>query len=223
MKRADSFGESRWLLVTTEAGEGRGILGVDGLDVLASTTSTAEVTTRTTLATALAAAAATATTTAATTSATGALRLDEARVEVNGLLGLLLTLAPVLARAGGEVVRLLLLEGLGLSPLLVGLGALVGSTGLEAGVKLKLLLGLLNEVVGVGDGLVLGLGVLFASGVLGESLLLLGLGNGLAGLLVLQLGLTLGGAPGSGGLLVGTARLVSTVARIMSVVRLTYP
>lgn len=96
------------------------------------------------------------------------------------------------------------MEGLGISPLLVDLAALVGLADLEVAVETSPLLGLLGEVFGVGDALVLGLGGLLASGVLSKGFLLLRLGNGLAGLLVLQLSLALGSAPGSGSLLLRT-------------------
>lgn len=70
----------------------------------------------------------------------------------------------------------------------------------------ELLLGLLGEVVGVGDGLVLLLGgsLLSGGGILGTGVLLVGLGDLLAGLLILQLGLALSGAPRESSLLVGT-------------------
>lgn len=64
---------------------------------------------------------------------------------------------------------------------------------------------MLGQVVGVGDGLVLRLGR-FLSGVLSGSILLLGLGNGLTGLLILQLGLALNGTRGGGSLVGSTMK-----------------
>ena len=191
-------------LFAAEAWEGRLILSVDGSgsSVLATASAAAEVATTSTPALTTA----TATAASSTTAATGALRLDEAVVEVDGLLDLALPLALLLAAAADEVVLLLVLEGLGALPLLVELAALVGAADAQAALEGELLLGLLGEVVGVGDALVLGLGRLLGSGVLGEGLLLLGLSDGLTGLLVLQLSLTLSGAPGSGSLLLGTTR-----------------
>lgn len=211
-------------LLAAEAGESGLITGVDGSAVTtaatargtaasgttgsttgstASTTLTTTATTATLAATASTLATATLTTTAATAAAR-ALRLGDAGVEVDGLLDLLLLLALSLASNRGEEVLLLVLEGLGVGPLLVNLGALVGLTDLQATVKTELLLGELGEVIGVRDALVLRLSSLLASGVLSEGLLLLGAGNGLSGLLVLELGLALSGAR-LGSLLVGTA------------------
>lgn len=180
-----------------------------------TTTATALTTTlataTTTLATATAGELATGTTTAATTLATvGALgRLDEAVLELDDLLRLALALALGLATGTGEEDLLLVLdEFLGAGPLLVGLGALVGLADLQGVLVLEseLLLDLLGEVVGVGDGLVLlldGSGIL-RGGVLGNGLLDVGLGNVLALDLVLQLGLAFGGTPRESSLLVGT-------------------
>jgi hypothetical protein len=186
-------------LFATKAGEGRLVLGVDGGRASTSTASATEVATLAAVGTT---SATTTTATAATTS--GAVRLDVARVKVDGLLDLLLALALLLARGSGEVLLIRLLERGGALPLLVGLAALVGVADLEVA-ETELLLGLLDKVVGVRDALVLLLGSLLAGAVLSESLLLLGLGNGIASLLVLQFGLALGSAPRGGSLLVRAA------------------
>jgi hypothetical protein len=208
-------------LFATEARESRLVAGVDGGSVLTTATGGAtEAATATVTATATVAAASTTLTTASTTtttgagaataSATGTLGLDEAGVEVDGLLDLALALTLLLGSASGDVdVLVVLLEGFGVGPLLVELGALVGLADLEASVEAELLLGELSKVVGVRDALILGLSRLLASTILNKSLLLLALSDGLASLLVLQLGLTLVGAPGSVGLLVGSAKRLS--------------
>lgn len=197
-------------LVTAEAGESGGVLGVDrgsGL-ATAATTEVATGTTLTTLTTTAATAAATLAA-AATTSTTGTIRLDITRVEVNGLLDLALTLTDLLAASGSEVLLLVVLEGLGVLPLLVELATLVGGTKVEVA-ETELLLGLLGKVVGVGDALVLRLsGGLVTSSILDESLLLIGVGNSLGSLLVLQLGLTLLGTPRGVSLLVGNTTALS--------------
>lgn len=127
----------------------------------------------------------------------GAVPLD------NVLLGLLLLLLVALLDGGGVVAEVLLLDGdqgLLLLGALVGLAELLG--GVEAGVgAVDLELGQVlveGELLGLG---LLGLGL----GVLGLGGLLLALGDGLAGLLVLQLGVAVGSAPGLGSLLLGTA------------------
>lgn len=97
----------------------------------------------------------------------------------------------------GDEFFLVVIEGLGASPLLVELAALVGLTNLVVA-KAELLLGLLGKVVGVGDALVLGLGGLGGL-VLGTSFV--ALSDGLASLLVLQLGVALVGAPALSSLL----------------------
>ena len=189
-------------------------------EVTAGSSAAGAITTRSTTA----ARAAAAGTTTATASATGAVGLDEAVVDLEDLLGLALALALGLASGGGGVLVVLLDEGLGAGPLLVGLGALVGLAVADAlfGLEGELLLGLLGEVVVVGDVLLLGLGGLgglgLGVGCLSLGVLLLAGGDVLAGLLVLQLGLALGGAPGLSGLLVGTAAVgvVSFVGRAWS-------
>jgi hypothetical protein len=217
-------------LLAAEAGESRLIAGVDGSRVATAATrgtaarsttgSTASATLTTTSTTAtLAATAAAVTPTTLTTAATaGALRLDEAGVEVDGLLDLLLLLALGLATGAGEVLLLLVLEGLGISPLLVDLGALVGLTDLQAGIKAELLLSQLGKVVGVGDALVLGLSGLLTGGILGEGLLLLGAGDSLSGLLIVELSLALNSA-GLGSLLVGAASSGPNRVTVIPIVR----
>jgi len=199
-------------LVAAEAGESGLVAGVNGSAALSSSlrsaaaTATGVVTTTATVTTTLSATTTTAATaTAGTTSATtGALGLDESRVEVNGLLDLALTLSLGLASSGGEVLLLLVLEGLGVGPLLVELAALVGLTDLETRLESGLLLSLLGEVIVVRDlllGLFLG-GSLSSSSLLSGGVLLLVLSDSLAGLLVLKLSSTLVGTPRLGSLLV---------------------
>lgn len=193
-------------LFASEAGEGRLVLGVD---VRGTTTSTAEVASTATLAATLTTSSTAAAAAAAAAASTGtALRLNKSRVEVDGVLDLALTLTLLLAVASGdEVLVLSLLESLGVGPLLVELAALVGPTELEVALEGELLLGLLGEVVSVRKALVLGLGSLLGSGVLGKGLLLLRLGNGFASLLILQLGVTFSGTPGLGSLLLGATTI----------------
>jgi hypothetical protein len=177
---------------------------------LRSAAATTAVTTTATVTTALSATTTTAATASASTT-TGALGLDEAGVEVDGLLDLALSLALGLASGGGKVLLLLVLEGLGVGPLLVELAALVGLTDLGAGLKSGLLLGLLGEVVFVGDlllGLLLG-GGLSGSSLLSSGVLLLVLSDSLAGLLILKLSLAFVSTPGLGSLLVGATRVQS--------------
>lgn len=184
-----------------------------------SAAATTAVTTTATVTTALSATTTTAATASASTT-TGALGLDEAGVEVDGLLDLALSLALSLASGSGEVLLLLVLEGLGVGPLLVELAALVGLTDLGARLKSGLLLGLLGEVVFVGDlllGLLLG-GGLSGSSLLSSGVLLLVLSDSLAGLLVLKLSLAFVSTPGLGSLLVGAT--VTTELRGVSVVSL---
>lgn len=176
-----------------------------------STASTAEVASTAAVAATLTTTSTTsATATAATT--TGTLRLDEARVEIEGLLDLALTLTLLLSVATGDEVFVVgLLEGLGASPLLVELATFVGLTDLEAGINVELLLSLLGKVIGEGHALVLGLGGLFASGIFGKGVLLLGLSNSFTSLLVLQLSVAFSGAPRLGSLLLGTTTISQSV------------
>jgi len=212
-------------LLASEAGEralvGRVEVGAGSRSSLAAaTTGTTELAAGSTTATAAATGTITTGTTAgATTAATGTTSgvggLDKALVDLDDLLDLALTLALGLATGGGEVVLTILLgEGLGVGPLLVLLNALVGLAESESslGLESRLLLGLLDEVIGVGDVLVL---LLLLNGGGGGSiafdggLLLLGLSELLAGLLVLQLGLALVGAPClSSGLVRATAEMM---------------
>lgn len=200
--------------LSTKAGEGALVAGVQG-GVLAgaattlSTTTSAALTASATLTTASARAttATTATVTSvASVTTTGTVLLLEAVVDVDNGLLLALTLALGLATATGEeILSILLEEWLGGGPLLVGLAALVGLADLKLA-KSKLLLSLLGEVVLVGDVLVLRLARgLETFGILSDSLLQFGLGDLLAGLLILLLGLTLLGTPRLGSLLLGTA------------------
>lgn len=194
-------------LVAAEAGESRLVAGVNSSIALSrslrSTAATAAVTSTATVTTTLSATTSTAASASASTTS-GALRLDEARVEVNGLLDLALALALCLASGRGEVLLLLVLEGLGVGPLLVELAALVGLTDLETGVESGLLLSLLGEIFLVRDlllGLLLGGGSLSGS-VLSNGILLLVLSDSFTGLLVLKLSSTLVSTPGLGSLLV---------------------
>lgn len=211
----------------TQAGESRLIVGVDGLVLLATAAATTELTTTGSTATELTArsTAATATGTVTTTTATvtagsttatatatpGALRLlMEAVVDLQEGLGLALTLTLGLATGAGEKLLLLVLLGdRGEILPLVILHALVGLADLELGGKGSLLLGELGKVLVVGEMLrlrLLLLGFAFSSTLAFG--LLLGLGNLSAGLLVLQLGLALVGAPRLGSLLLGVAASV---------------
>jgi len=151
-------------------------------------------------------------------------------VNLNSGLFLALTLALVLGvRRRDKLLSLLLGEGLGVGPGLVRLTALVGFAELELA-EAELLLGTLRQKLVERDLLDLGLGRLgrcaigwvtpcstrawvapggsslgaLSAGIafaLGESLLLVVLGNLLSGLLVVELGLALGGAPRLGSLL----------------------
>lgn len=208
-----------------EAGESRLVVGIEaGVVTTAASTTAGEVTAAVaTTATALTATtvaatgtiatgtiatstittattAITAGTTAATAGSTGggrALVLNPSLVDVEHILGLALTFTLGLtAGRSNEVLGVLLVESLGVGPLLVSLAALVGLADLKGIGKRSLLLELLSEVVGVRDSLGLGLGgSLGTLGVLDSSFLEFLLGDLLAGLLVLGLGITLVGAP----------------------------
>jgi hypothetical protein len=211
-------------LVAAEAGESRLVAGVNSSIALSrslrSTAATAAVTSTATVTTTLSATTTTAASASASTTS-GALRLDEARVEVNGLLDLALALALGLAAGRGEVLLLLVLEGLGVGPLLVELAALVGLTDLETGVESGLLLSLLGEIFLVRDlllGLLLGGGSLGGS-VLSNGILLLVLSDSFTGLLVLKLSSAFVSTPGLGSLLV-RATVAAELGRV-SVIALT--
>lgn len=188
--RARSRGASTASARSTATGSTTG--STTGSAVATGSTATA------TAATTLAAAVATETTTTALTGRLlpGTVPLD------NGLLGLLLLLFVALLDRSGVVSKVLLLDGdqgLLLLGALVGLAELLGSvkTGVSA-VDLEL-----GQVLVEGELLglrLLGLGL----GILSLSGFLLALGNSLAGLLVLQLGVTVSGAPRLGSLLLGT-------------------
>lgn len=205
-------------LFAAKAGEGRLVLGVDGgVGLLAATTTisalaAAEVTATATLATAVTTAtattAATAAALAAESAALGALRLDVAHIDVDGLLGLLGALTLGLAAGGGHVIALIADDLLSGAPLLGG--ALVGLADLRGAVESGLLLGELSEVVVVGDVLVLRLLDLLL-GILSGGILLLSLGDGITGLLVLQLSVALSGTPRLGSLLLRAAENCSLV------------
>ncbi|KAM3425812.1 hypothetical protein NHJ13734_009911, partial [Beauveria thailandica] len=130
-------------------------------------------------------------------SATGTFRLNEARVKVNYIPDLTLTLTELPATSSSDILLLIILESLGASPLLVKLTALVSLTDLVA-TKSELLLSLLGEIVAVRNTLILGLSGLDL-GISGG--VLVALGNGLGGLLVLKLGVILVGAPALSSLL----------------------
>jgi hypothetical protein len=212
----------------SQAGEGRGVAGVDGsaglaaaggctggapVGALGASTAAGSVAasaTKSALASPAAggsiSTAAAASETSAGAAATRLGGLDEALVDVDDLLLLALTLTLGLATgAGNEVLFFILGDCLGVGPLLVLLAALVGLAGLgDTGAELELLLGLLGKVVGVGDAVVLRLSLGLLGGSWGSlALLLVSLGNGIAGLLILQLGIALVGAPAVAGLLLG--------------------
>lgn len=199
---------ARRLLFAAEAGESTLILGVDGGDgatsgvALASAATGSATTAATTITTTITTTTTTATITTATAtslrarSVPGAPRggFQDTGVESSELVvGLLSTLALLLGNAGREVVLLLVL-GDGLAPVLIRLGALVSLANVEL-TKRELLLGLLGEVVGVGDAVVLGLRRGQWGGILRLSLLLLLLGDVLAGIFIGLLGTALVGAP----------------------------
>lgn len=195
---AGSRGASTAAAARSAAARSTAAGGPAGSTVAAGGTATATGGAATTLAAAeVAAEAATAAAALAGRLLPGAVPLD------NVLLGLLLLLLAALLDGGGVVAEVLLLDGdqgLLLLGALVGLAELLG--GVEAGVgAVDLELGQVlveGELLGLG---LLGLGL----GVLGLGGLLLALGDGLAGLLVLQLGVAVGSAPGLGSLLLGTA------------------
>lgn len=159
------------LLVATKAGEGELVLGVDGSGTVA--TSAAGVASIAAVAATLTTASTTSASATAAATTGGAVALNVARVEFEGLLDLALTLTLFLAVvASDEFFVIILLESLGVGPLLVELATLVGLADLEFSFESGLLLGLLSEVVGKGDALVLGFGGLLDGAFLGRSILL---------------------------------------------------
>jgi hypothetical protein len=185
---------------------------------IAATASTTEFATAfATTATALAAAEFTAATTASLTTTTATLataasststaltgRGSEHTVAIELDVDLLLALAFTLSLGvlSGHENLLLLFAGqsLALGELLAA--ALVGLADVLGG-QAELLLSLLNKVGGVGLAPVFGfrLGLVLALGGVSDSLLLLGLGDGVAGLLVLELGVAVVSAPAMSSLL----------------------
>lgn len=166
------------LRLCAQAWEGRLVLSVNGgttswstswgsttgwsITATAAATSSTVTAARRTLATATTTTATITTSSAtSTTVATGLWGLNEALVNIKNLLLLALALTLGLASRGGDKVLLLLLRDLlGVGPLLVLLAALVGLTKLESAlVESGLLLSLLDEVIGVGNAVVLRLGI----------------------------------------------------------------
>jgi hypothetical protein len=137
---------------------------------------------------------ATAASTASTLTGRGSEHAVTIELDVDLLLALALTLG--LGTLAGHVGLLLFLTGQGLAlgellaAALVGLADVLGSKG-------ELLLGLLDEVGGVGLALVfrLGLGLVLALGGISYGVLLLGLGDGLSGLLVFELSVAVVSTP----------------------------
>lgn len=136
--------------------------------------------------------------TATSTAATGRAVLAGTGVVLpcDGLLDLLVLELLGLASGGGKVVLLIGLGQGGAFGLVLDLADLEGLVEGQRG-------GALGEV-GVQSDL-LDLGLLGLLSLLGVGISLLGLGNGLASLLVLQLGIAVGGTPSLGSLLLGTA------------------
>jgi hypothetical protein len=165
-----------------------------------ATTATALATTEFTAAATASLATTTATlaATASSTSATLTGRRSEHTVAIELDVDLLLALAFTLGLgilSGHENFFLFLAgQSLALGELLAA--ALVGLTDVLGG-QAELLLGLLNKVGGVGLAPVFGLslGLVLALGGVSDSLLLLGLGDSFAGLLVLELGVAVVSAP----------------------------
>lgn len=238
-------GQALGNLVAAEAGESRLVVGIEaGVITAAASTATGKVTatvatTATTLATATATtgtiatstiatatAAVTASAAAATTGSTSrrALGLNPGLVNIQDVLSLALTLALGLATgSSNEVLAIVLVESLGIGPLLVGLAALIGLADLEA-TKTELLLGLLGKVLLVRNALGLRLGrSLGALSILSGSLLELPLRDLLAGLLILLLSIAFVGAPRLSSLLVGTAGRLALRVPVVTVTRATAP
>jgi hypothetical protein len=152
------------------------------------------------LATTTATLAATASSTSATLTGRGSEHTVAIELDVDLLLALAFTLG--LGILSGHEHFLLFLAGqsLALGELLAA--ALVGLADVLGG-QAELLLSLLNQVGGVGLAPIFGLrlGLVLALGSVSDSLLLLGFGDGFAGLLVLELGVAIVSAPAVGSLL----------------------
>jgi hypothetical protein len=113
-------------------------------------------------------------------------------------------------RTSDKVFLIFLRNRLGIGPFLILLAALVGLAGLgNARTKCKLLLSELSEIIGVGDAVVLWLGLSCGLSGIGwcsiaissQSLLLFGIGNGFTSLLVSEFGSALVRTPAMAGLL----------------------
>jgi hypothetical protein len=145
------------------------------------------------------------TATAATETATSATlgSLNEALVNLKNLLLLTLTFALGLATGSSdEVLFLILVNWLGVSPLLILLATLVWLAGLrDTSAKLKLLLGKCGKVISVGDAIILWFGLGLSISWRNLSFLLFGLGNSLTSLLILQFSIAFVRAPAMGDLL----------------------
>ena len=204
----------RWRnLCAAQAREGAGVGDVGtGLSTTAAATTTGLATSSsltTTAASTELATAFTATTAIATsssgTSLTGRRSQHTVTVELDANLLLAGALTLGLASGSGHEVLLFFL-GNGLAFGELGAGALVGLADVLCGKRG--LLGLFEKVVGVGLAPVLGLrlGVVLSLGVLLDSLLLLGVGDGLAGLFVSQLSVAVVSAPAVSSLLLVLTR-----------------
>ena len=194
-------GASGTATATTGTGIATSLTTATATTALAATTT--ELTTATTLAgaTAAAATALAATSTGTALTGRGSEHAVTIELDVDLLLALALTLG--LARRAGHEVLLLAGNGGTLRELLAA--ALVGlAEALLA--KLQLLFGKLSKVGDVGLGVVLGLGLSsLGLGVLLDGILLLGLGDGLASLLISELSVAVVAAPAVSSLLVAVA------------------
>jgi hypothetical protein len=212
-----------WFLTSlgSQAGEGSGIARVNrstritswrstgcaSVSAFGSTASTGSVAASTTEPTITSATsggsipAATATTETATSAALGS--LNEALVNLKNLLLLTLTFALGLATGSSdEVLLLILVNWLGVGPLLILLATLVWLAGLrDTSAKLKLLLGKCGKVIGVGDAIILWFGLGLCISWRNLPFLLFCLGNSLTSLLILQFSIAFVCAPAMGDLL----------------------
>ena len=150
---------------------------------------------------------ATASTESTATASTALSSRYETLVDLEDLLSLALTLTLGLSgRCSDEVLFLFLSESLSVGPLLVLLAAFVWLAGLrDTGTKGKLLLGLLSEVISVGDGVVLWLGFSLNDtfSITGQGLFSLSFSNSFTGFLILELGSALICTPAMVSLLLG--------------------